>query len=119
MFARIRTPLETIDAVVAPDIALLSDQGGRFAFVVNEKDVVEIRRVKIGQLDGGMRVVVDGLTLSDRIVINGLQRVRPGLTVKAVLRETASEAGGAGTRSESRGPEVTPAGSVAESRVGR
>jgi RND family efflux transporter MFP subunit len=119
LFARVRVPLETIDTVVAPDIALLSDQGGRFAFVVNEKDVVEIRRVKIGQLDGAMRVVLDGLTLADRIVTNGLQRVRPGLTVKAVLREIASEAGGASTRSESRGPDETRAGSVAESRVGR
>ena len=119
LFGRVRMPLETIDAVVAPDIALLSDQGGRFAYVVNEKDVVEIRRVKIGQLDGAMRVVVDGLTTSDRIVINGLQRVRPGVTVKAVLREIAPEAGAAGTRPESRGPDETPAGGVTESRVGR
>jgi RND family efflux transporter MFP subunit len=81
LFVRVRVFLKSQDALVAPDIALLSDQNGRYALVVNEKNMVEVRRVKIGTLDGTLRVVTDGLTAQDRIVINGLQGARPGATV--------------------------------------
>jgi RND family efflux transporter MFP subunit len=87
MFVRIRVLLEASPAMVAPDIALLSDQSGRYAMVVNDKNVVEVRRVKIGALDGTMRVVAEGLATSDRVVVNGLQRVRPGVTVNPTLAE--------------------------------
>lgn len=82
MFVRLRVQMETTDAMLVPDTALLTDQFGRFALVVNEKDIVELRRVKIGQLDGTMRVVQSGLSESDRIIVNGLQRARAGMSVK-------------------------------------
>ena len=87
MFVRLRIFLDTSDALVAPDIALLSDQTGRYALVVSDKDVVELRRVKVGSLDGTMRVVLEGLSPSDRLVVNGLQRARPGINVKPTLME--------------------------------
>lgn len=87
LFVRLRVLLETSDAILVPDVALLSDQIGRFAFVVNDKDVVEIKRVKIGVLDGGLRVVEDGLGPADRVVVKGTQRARPGITVKPALQE--------------------------------
>lgn len=87
LFVRLRIFLDTTEAMLAPDIALLSDQNGRYALVVNDKDTIEVRRVKTGALDGSLRVVVDGLTASDRIVVNGLQRARPGATVKPTLKE--------------------------------
>jgi RND family efflux transporter MFP subunit len=93
LFVRVRVLLETAEETVAPDIALLSDQSGRYALVVNDKDIVEVRRVRIGALDGGMRVVAGGLSVTDRIVVNGLQRARPGIPVKP----TPQEPGGAGT----------------------
>src|ERR1051326_1831158 len=62
LFVRMRVLLETNEETVAPDIALLSDQSGRFALVVNDQGVVEARRVKIGALDGGMRVIAEGLS---------------------------------------------------------
>lgn len=91
MFVRLRIFQDSGDALVVPDIALLSDQIGRYALVVNEKDTIEVRRVKIGTLDGGMRVVLEGLTEKDRLVVNALQRARPGLTVKPVLKEVESK----------------------------
>lgn len=91
MFVRVRVLLETAPAILAPDIALLSGQSGRYALVVNDKDAVEVRPVKIGVLDGTMRVVLEGLSVSDRIIVNGLQRGRPGATVKPTLVTLASE----------------------------
>jgi RND family efflux transporter MFP subunit len=115
LFARVRIFLDTSDAMLAPDIALLSDQSGRYALVVNDDNAVEIRRVKIGALDGPLRVVLEGLSASDRIVVNGLQRVRPGVTVKPTLKEIeppkdpgAAPAGGP-TPDHPAGPPSSPA----------
>lgn len=85
MFVRARILLDTSEEIVVPDTALLSDQSGRYALVVGEGDVVEMRRVRIGALDGQMRVVAEGLTPSDRVIVNGLQRARPGSAVKPTL----------------------------------
>jgi RND family efflux transporter MFP subunit len=87
LFVRVRFPLATNAAVVVPDIALLTDQGGRFALVVDANDEVAVRRVEIGDLDGTLRVVRAGLSTADRIVVNGLQRARPGAKVQPVMQE--------------------------------
>ncbi len=108
LFVRVRIFLDTAPAMVAPDIALLSDQSGRYALVVNDKDTVEIRRVKIGALDGSMRVVLEGLSLTDRIVVNGLQRARPGVVVKPTLKELIPAAG-ANPAAAPDSSKVTPA----------
>ncbi|HWB19487.1 MAG TPA: efflux RND transporter periplasmic adaptor subunit, partial [Phycisphaerales bacterium] len=87
LFVRVRIFLNTYEAMLVPDTALLSDQSGRYALVVTEKNTVELRRVKIGRLDGTMRVVLDGLSDGDQVIINGLQRARPDITVKATAQE--------------------------------
>ncbi len=87
MFVRVRVLLTTSEETLAPDIVLQSDQSGRYALVVNDQDIVEVRHVKIGALDGVMRVVAEGISLSDRIIVNGLQRARAGAVVKATLRD--------------------------------
>jgi RND family efflux transporter MFP subunit len=92
LFARVRIFLDSIESTVVPDIALLSDQAGRFAFVLDDKDVVQVRRVKIGALDGALRVVLDGLATSDRMIVNGLQRARPGIAVKPTLQSLDEKA---------------------------
>jgi RND family efflux transporter MFP subunit len=93
LFVRLRMFLDSSEQLLVPDTALLSDQNGRFALVMNDKDTVELRRVKIGTLDGGMRVVTDGLSNADRIIVNGLQRARPGVAVKPTLKETETSNG--------------------------
>ncbi len=87
LFVRVRVFLETSDAILVPDVALLSDASGRYALVVDEQGVVQARRVKIGALDGAARVVLEGLSVSDRVIVNGLQRARPGAEVKATVQE--------------------------------
>jgi len=86
LFARVRTPsaFGPAEALVVPDEALLADQLGRFALVVTDENKVEIRRVAVGPMEDELRVVRDGLAASDRIVIKGLQRARPGSTVSPV-----------------------------------
>jgi RND family efflux transporter MFP subunit len=82
LFVRVRFPIETKAGILAPDLALLTDQGGRYALVVDEHDEVQLRRVMIGELDGNLRVVSSGLSTSDRLVVNGLLRARPGAKVQ-------------------------------------
>jgi RND family efflux transporter MFP subunit len=81
-FVRIRVPTERNEkALLVPDLALGTDQSGRYLLVVNNDDVVEQRKVKTGPLDGGLRVIESGLAPEDRIVIAGLLRVIPGQKV--------------------------------------
>ena len=106
LFVRVRVFLETSPAVLAPDMALLSDPTGRYALVVDDEDTVAVRRVKVGTLDGPLRVVLDGLAPTDRIVVNGLQRARAGALVKPVLA-AEDTAGGPGAPAPESAP---PAG---------
>jgi RND family efflux transporter MFP subunit len=92
MFVRLRFPMETRSAILAPDLALLSDQGGRYALVVDEHDEVQLRRVTTGDLDGTLRIVTSGLSAGDRLVVNGLLRARPGAKVQP--QEAAAAAKG-------------------------
>jgi RND family efflux transporter MFP subunit len=81
-FVRIRVPIDKEqNALLVPDTALGSDQGGRYLLVVNGDNVVEQRKVQAGPLDGGLRVIEGGLKADDRVVITGLLRVIPGQKV--------------------------------------
>lgn len=81
MFTSVRFAMETKDSTLVPEAALLSDQQGRFAMVVNDKDEVEVRRVEIGELEGSMRVVEGGLSTDDRVIVLGVLKARPGAKV--------------------------------------
>lgn len=83
LFARVRLPLgEPHKAVLISERAIGRDQGQSFVYVVNAENQVVYRKVKLGSLHDGMRVIADGLTAGERIVVNGLQRVRPGSKVE-------------------------------------
>ena len=69
------------EALLLPDSAINLDQTKRFVYVVDENNIVERRIIKIGNKHGDLRVIRDGLNKEDRIVINGLQRVRIGMKV--------------------------------------
>jgi hypothetical protein len=58
-----------------------TDQRGDYLLVVNDKNVVEYRKVRLGIHVGALRVIEDGVAKIDWIVVNGLQRARPGATV--------------------------------------
>ena len=79
--------------LLVPDRALGVDQGGRYVLVVNDEDVVEHRRVVMGQKAGDLRVIQSGLEPDDRVVINGMLRARPGSKVTPQTAETKSTEG--------------------------
>jgi RND family efflux transporter MFP subunit len=82
-FARVRVPLETnVDALLVPDAALGTDQGGRYLLVVGADRMVAQKRVAIGPLRGSLRVIETGLTADDLVIVDGLQRAAPGQTVE-------------------------------------
>jgi RND family efflux transporter MFP subunit len=84
LFARIRLPIGSPhQAVLVAEQALGRDQGQKYLFVVNSKNQVEYRRVKVGRLYDGLREVISGLALGERVVVSGLQRVRPEMEVEA------------------------------------
>lgn len=78
-FVRVRVPFtQEKDALLVPDTALGSDQGGRYLLVVGADNIVEQRKVQIGPVDNGLRVIEGGLKPDDRVVMAGLLRVIPG-----------------------------------------
>lgn len=82
LFCRMRLPVGPPHrAVLVPDDAVGSDQGQKYVFVVNEKDEVVYRPVQLGFAIDRMRVIDSGLAPTDRIIVKGLQRVRPGIKV--------------------------------------
>jgi RND family efflux transporter MFP subunit len=81
-FARLRIPGSgKYAALLIPDRALGSDQSQKFVYVVNAEKKVEFRPVKIGPIIDGLRVVKEGLKPGEQIIVEGLLRVRPGVTV--------------------------------------
>jgi multidrug efflux system membrane fusion protein len=84
MFVRIRLPIgDPHPALLVIDRAVGSDQGLKFVYVVDAKNVVQYRCVTTGPLeDDGLRVIVDGLKGDESIVIGGLQQVRPRMPIK-------------------------------------
>jgi len=83
LFARVRVPIsDTYKALLVSEMAIGTDQGQKFVLVVDAQDVVEKRFVKPGPLqDDGLRVISDGLKSGESVVVNGLQRARPGKPV--------------------------------------
>ena len=81
-FVRVRLPIgEYKDALLVTESALGADQSGRYLLVVNDKNVVEQRRIEVGALVDGKRVIASGIRADDRVIVNGLLRARPGATV--------------------------------------
>ncbi|MFL6694526.1 MAG: efflux RND transporter periplasmic adaptor subunit [Ramlibacter sp.] len=82
-FARIRMgQAQPMRALLVNERAVGTDQNKKFVLVVGEGNKAEYREVALGASVNGLRVVQDGLKPGERIVVNGLQRVRPGTVVQ-------------------------------------
>ena len=65
--------------------ALDTDQGQKILYVVDEKNEVILRPVGLGALHDGLREITNGLQSGERVIVNGLQQVRPGAVVEPKL----------------------------------
>lgn len=82
LFARVRIPVSApAPALLVSERAIGTDQSQKFVFAVGQDNTVAYRTVKLGTVIDGKRVVREGLQPGDTIIVNGLQRVRPGMTV--------------------------------------
>jgi len=85
-FARVRVPgAGDYEAVLIRDTAIGSDQGRVFVLTVGADNKAAYRVVKTGPMVDGLRVVREGLTVSDRVIVSGLMAARPGLVVMPTL----------------------------------
>jgi multidrug efflux system membrane fusion protein len=69
------------EALLLPDTAIATDQSRKIVFVVKDDNTVEAKPVILGPLDGGLRVIREGLMPDDRVIVDGLQRARVGAKV--------------------------------------
>jgi RND family efflux transporter MFP subunit len=85
-FARVRVPIgPPHQALLVSDRALDTDQGQKILYVVNDKNEVVSRPIRVGALHDGLREITDGLKPGERVIVNGLQQVRPGTTAEPNL----------------------------------
>ncbi len=77
-------------SLVVPQAAIQVDQSGPFALVVNSENKIEVRRIEPGQTEGSELSVLKGLAVGDRIVTEGIQRVRPGQVVEPLEVKSGS-----------------------------
>ncbi|MEQ1835443.1 MAG: efflux RND transporter periplasmic adaptor subunit [Candidatus Nitrotoga sp.] len=92
MFVRIRFPEANADnAIKIPQRALLADVQGQFVMIVDPQSKVAIQRVKTGSMASGDFIITEGLKGGEQLIVNGLQKVKPGSVVKPIpLNQTAN-----------------------------
>jgi RND family efflux transporter MFP subunit len=118
LFVRLRSTLGEQTALTVPDVAVQRDANGAFVLVAGKEDKVERRNVIAGIVIARQRVLLPGesgdfgVSTTDRVIVNGLQRARPGAVVKPVaLSSAAPEATPAeGRPVEGKPAEIKPAG---------
>jgi RND family efflux transporter MFP subunit len=82
LFAQMRiTGSGPYKTLLVPDIAVGAEQNERFVMVVEKGDTVAVRKVQLGELFGSLRSITEGLNPDERVIVNGLQLVRPGAKV--------------------------------------
>jgi RND family efflux transporter MFP subunit len=91
-FVRVQPQFGEREAMLIPDTAVLSDQRGRYVLVVDDTDTVQRRDVRVGKMVDRSRIVLEGLEVSERVIVNGLQRARAGMKVNIARATPTPEA---------------------------
>lgn len=91
LFARLKlTGSAPYQAVLVDDKAIGTDLASRFVLVVDPKGTLQYRPVTLGEKAGGLRIIKTGLKPAEQVVVNGLQRVRPGVVIEPNRVEMAT-----------------------------
>ena len=83
MFVRVRIQIGTYDdALLIPEVAIGRDMTGAFVFVVDNSNKAQRKPVKLGTKEGERIVIESGLEPTDKVIVSGIQRVRPDIEVQ-------------------------------------
>jgi membrane fusion protein (multidrug efflux system) len=74
--------IQPVTALGIPRAAVMSDQSGSYVFVVGAGNKVERRAIQLGQSTATLAIIADGLKQGETVILEGLQRARPGIEVK-------------------------------------
>jgi membrane fusion protein (multidrug efflux system) len=92
-FGRVRAITEDVpNAVLVPQVAVQELQGAKTVLVVGEGDKVVVRTITLGDASEDSYIVTNGLKPGERVIVEGIQKVRPGMQVKAELKAPAPAA---------------------------
>jgi RND family efflux transporter MFP subunit len=95
-FVRVRVAIgPPHPALLVSQAAVGEDQDQRYVYVVNEKNAVDRRTVKVGREYNGLLAITEGLKPDDRVVVDGLQRVKPGVEVSPQVVPMSAGSGAA------------------------
>lgn len=112
MFARVRVPgSRSYTALLVPEVAIGSEQTRKYVSVVDDQNVVQQKYVVLGQTIGDQRVIREGIAATDRVIVNGLMRARPGTKVNPKLETPAPAAKGSEATDK---PTASPASGASE-----
>ena len=78
----VKSRIRDIAALLIVDRAVNTDQNRKYVFVVGEGNKIEYRRIELGRVTQGLRVVRKGLKAGETIVVDGAERVHPGIAVQ-------------------------------------
>jgi membrane fusion protein, multidrug efflux system len=98
-----------VEALAIPRAAILSDQEGDYVYVVDGEDKAQRRRVQLGQSPPMIAAVTDGLREGENVIVEGIQRVRPGQTVAPGPASPAASAAGGAAPPSTPAPATPPA----------
>jgi RND family efflux transporter MFP subunit len=111
MFVRVRLSIGLPhEVLLVTERAIGTDQGEKFVYIVGEDNKVVYRRVKLGLLFDGLQAIESGLKPGDRVVVNGLQRIRPGIQVQTEAEKMADLASPADAEGPDRHEAPKPSG---------
>ena len=92
-FVRVQVPVsQPYQAVVIPERAIASDQGTKYVYVVGDDDVAQRQTVELGKQRGSLRVILSGLAAGQKVIVQGLQRARPGEKVSPTTENSQAAA---------------------------
>jgi RND family efflux transporter MFP subunit len=101
MFGRIQVPgSPPYEALLVPDVAIGTEQTRKYVLAVDGENTARQKYVTLGQAVDGLRVIKDGLAADDRVIVNGLMRVRPGAKVTPQDAPAPATAGGPTTKTD-------------------
>lgn len=91
-FARVRVPIaEKENAILVPQRAVQELQGAKTVLVVDDQNKVQLRTIRVGDKSEGYLIVLEGLNAGERVIVEGIQKARPGSEVKPSTGSVADE----------------------------